>query len=303
MKTTIKEVIRLIAERIEYSQEQIVLQKPSTSTSMISSASSLHISTDQTLRDLYSNTRGSVTSPRKIYFRRLPFNYTELEHRRSIRIFLTNPAKKDEQREVQLYVKKSSTVADFLDEVKQWLPTVCSENGSQQLRLIEVTLSSQINLLPFHLHVWSNRSCMDELDNCSNRYYHLEETLKDEIDLGKDCELIPVAHYTKENIIQINLQKFFPFLLKVIHNESFGDVKQRLQTKLGLANREFEKYRFSIFNGSKVISRCDDNMGRINVNELKVVQNTCWLGLELPSTSNPRKTRKSLFSEKPIRIN
>jgi hypothetical protein len=38
---------------------------------------------------------------------------------------------------------------------------------------------------------------MDELDNCSNRYYHLEETLKDEIDLGKDCELIPVAHYTK----------------------------------------------------------------------------------------------------------
>ncbi len=29
MKTTIKEVIRLIAERIEYSQQQIILQKPS----------------------------------------------------------------------------------------------------------------------------------------------------------------------------------------------------------------------------------------------------------------------------------
>jgi hypothetical protein len=41
---------------------------------------------------------------------------------------------------------------------------------------------------------------------------------------------------------------------------------------MGLVNREFEKYRFSIFNGSKVISRCDDNMGRINVNELKLVQ-------------------------------
>ena len=129
---------------------------------------------------------------------------------------------------------------------------------------------------------------------------------------------------------------FFLFLLFcLLKNESFGDVKQRLQTKLGLANREFEKvihyfrilmfylefqYRFSIFNGSKVISRCDDNQGKINVNELKLVQSnfinvyridrlfffysgTCWLGLELPSTSNPRKTRKSLFSEKPIRIN
>ncbi|CAF5188568.1 unnamed protein product, partial [Rotaria magnacalcarata] len=62
-------------------------------------------------------------------------------------------------------------------------------------------------------------------------------------------------------------------------------------------------YRFSIFNGSKVISRCDDNMGKINVNELKLVQSICWLGLELPSISNPRKTRKSFFSEKPIRIN
>lgn len=30
MKTAVKEVIRLIAERIEYSQEQIILQKPST---------------------------------------------------------------------------------------------------------------------------------------------------------------------------------------------------------------------------------------------------------------------------------
>lgn len=30
MKITVKEVIRLIAERIEYSQQQIILQKPST---------------------------------------------------------------------------------------------------------------------------------------------------------------------------------------------------------------------------------------------------------------------------------
>lgn len=64
-------------------------------------------------------------------------------------------------------------------------------------RLIEVTLSNQINSLPFHLHICLNRSCMDELDNSSNRYYHLEEISSDDIDLGKDCELIPVAHYTR----------------------------------------------------------------------------------------------------------
>lgn len=66
-----------------------------------------------------------------------------------------------------------------------------------RFRLIEVTLSNQMNSLPFHLHIWSNRSCMDELENCSNRYYHLEEIANDEVDIEKDSELIPVAHYTK----------------------------------------------------------------------------------------------------------
>ena len=95
MKTTVKDVIRLIAERIEYSEEQIILQKPSrytgallsslakwvllpfssmSTSSNVSSASSLPISSDQTLRDLYLNTRSSMSSPRKIFFRRVMQN-------------------------------------------------------------------------------------------------------------------------------------------------------------------------------------------------------------------------------------
>ncbi len=120
---------------------------------MTPSTSSLHIGSEQKLRDLYPNIRVTVTSPRKIFFKRvnydnnkiklvslihliiqLPFNYTELEHRRLFRIFVTNSRKKDEQREVQVYARKSSTMADFLAEIKQWMPTLCSEKGSQQLR-------------------------------------------------------------------------------------------------------------------------------------------------------------------------
>ncbi|CAF1189871.1 unnamed protein product [Rotaria sordida] len=305
LETSIKEVIRLIAERINYPEQQVIIQKSSNSASITNttpSTSLLHIGSEQKLKDLYPNIRFTVTTPRKIFFKRLPFNYTELEHRRLFRIYVTNSTKKDEQREVQFYAKPSSTVADFLNEIKQWIPTLCSENGSQHLRIIELILNNDINL-PFHLRICPDQLSIDKFDNCSNRSYHLEEIISDENDHNKDSVLIPVAHYTKENFIQINLQKFFPFFLNVIHNESFDDVKQRLQTKLGLTNREFEKYRFSIFNGSKLISRCDDNMGQINLRELKLIQNACWLGLELPLISNPRKTRKSLGSEKPIRIN
>ncbi|CAF0809444.1 unnamed protein product [Rotaria sp. Silwood1] len=305
LETSIKEVIRLIAERINYPEQQIIIQKFSNSASIANttpSTSLLHIGSEQNLKDLYSSIRFTVTTPRKIYFKRLPFNYTELEHRCLFRIFVTNSIKKDEQREIQFYAKKSSTVADFLNEIKQWIPTLCSENGSQQLRITELTLNHDINL-PFRLRICPDQLSIDKFDNCLNHHYHLEEILSDENDHNKDSVLIPVAHYTKENFIQINLQKFFPFFLNVIHNESFDDVKQRLQLKLGLTNREFEKYRFSIFNGSKLILRCDDNMGRINLRELILIQNSCWLGLELPLISNTRKTRKSLCSEKPIRIN
>ncbi len=38
--------------------------------------------------------------------------------------------KKDQPREVQFYAKNSSTIADFLDEIKQWIPT----HSNQQLR-------------------------------------------------------------------------------------------------------------------------------------------------------------------------
>ncbi|CAF0851576.1 unnamed protein product [Adineta steineri] len=305
LKTSIKHVIQLIAERIEYSEDQIIIQKSSNSTlitNITTSTSSLHIGCEQKLRDLYPNLRITGTSPRKIIFKKLPFNYTELEHRRLFRLFVTNSRKKDEQREVQLYVRKSSTVAEFLAEIKQWMPAVCSENGSQQLRIIELISYNQINP-PFRLRICPDESSMDEYTNCANHFYHLEEIIHDDIDYTKESTLIPVAHYTKENFIQINLQKFFPFFIHVIQNESFNDVKHRLQVKLGLTNREFDKYHFSIYNGSKLISRCDDNAEKINICELKLIRNTCWIGLEIPSVSNPRKTRKSLFSEKPIRIN
>ncbi|CAF2151409.1 unnamed protein product [Rotaria magnacalcarata] len=305
METSIKEIIRLIAERINYPEQQIIVQKSINSITQLNTtplASSLHIGSEQKLKDLYSNMRNAATTPRKMYFKRLPFNYTELENRRLFRIFVTNSTRKVEKREVQFYAKTSSTIADFLNEIKQWIPTLCSKNGSQQLRIMELTLNNEINL-PLRLRVCPDQTPIDKFDFCPKRHYHLEEICSDENGHNNDSVLIPVAHYTKENLIQISLEKFFPFFLNVIHNESFGDVKQRLQPKLGLTNREFEKYRFSIFNGSKLMSRCDDNMGRINLRELKSIQNVCWLGLELLLISNPRKTRKSNFSEKPIRIN
>ncbi len=77
-------------------------------------------------------------------------------------------------------------------------------------------LTNPINL-PFELRLCSDQSHIDELCNYTNRHYHLEEIQSNEIDQNKDSVLIPVAHYIKENVIQINFQKFFPFFLPVIN--------------------------------------------------------------------------------------
>jgi len=57
-------------------------------------------------------------------------------------------------------------------------------------------LCNQINP-PFELQICSDQSRIDEYNHFSNRYYHLEEIIPDEIDQNKDMVLIPVAHYIK----------------------------------------------------------------------------------------------------------
>jgi len=59
--------------------------------------------------------------------------------------------------------------------------------------------------------------------------------------------------------------------LKTLNNELNYDEEYDLLIE------NFKKYQFSIFNGSKVISRYDDNMGKINVNELRLVESKIFL--------------------------
>lgn len=99
--------------------------------------------------------------------------------------------------------------------------------------MVELILNDQITF-PFELRICSEQSRIEEFPNNLNRHYHLEEILPDDSEQNKDSVLIPVAHYSKviskgtktrrtntfviqENSIQINLQNFFPFFLRVIH--------------------------------------------------------------------------------------
>jgi hypothetical protein len=74
--------------------------------------------------------------------------------------------------------------------------------------------------------------------------------------------------YEDRIVLALLLTKIY---LKTLNNELNYDEEYDLLIE------NFKKYQFSIFNGSKVISRYDGNMGRINVNQLRLVQSKIFL--------------------------
>lgn len=68
-------------------------------------------------------------------------------------------------------------------------------------------------------------------------FYRFEEIPPCELNMGEDEMLIPVSHFYK------NVHELFgiPFFVKVKQGEQFGQLKNRLQNKLGIPDKEWEK--------------------------------------------------------------
>ena len=67
----------------------------------------------------------------------------------------------------------------------------------------------------------------------------IEEIPKEEASLAEDESLIHVAHFHKEVFSTFGV----PFLLKIKNNENFATVKDRIQKKLEVPEKEFEKVK------------------------------------------------------------
>lgn len=130
----------------------------------------------------------------------MPFHYTELENRRLFRLYISDSIRRDQSKEFLFYPKLTDTISDFINEIKQWMPGICSENVNTQLRIIELILSNHINS-PFELRICSEQTQIIELNQQTNRFYHLEEFSSNDIEQNKDIILIPVAFFVKVKII------------------------------------------------------------------------------------------------------
>jgi len=97
-----------------------------------------------------------------------------------------------------------------------------------------------------------------------------------------------------------------PFLLKIKDGELFSSVRERIQKRLDVPDKEFEKFRFALVSQATHKFVPEDADWRINLQDIRPKLGTgsslalSWLGLEHVNKT-PKRSRYN-YLEKAIKI-
>lgn len=291
MRMSYDQLVAAVAQRVGIDGSRLQFFK--TQTYKDSPGNALRCTFEGTLKDLlvYSKPKGI----KKIYYQQLSIPVFEFENKRAFKCFWVGPKMKEEK-ELTLYPNKNATVAELLEEAKKVVEL--SPEGSGKLRLVEIN-GNKISLGP------KEDTLLESLLAAQNtsKVYRIEEIPKDELEIAEDESLIPVAHFYKDVFSTFGI----PFLIKVKHGEPFTDVKERIAKKLGIQDKEFEKFKFAIISLGRPTFIGDDHEGySINLQDFRPhfsqsgSTSKPWLGLEHVNKA-PKRSRFN-YLEKAIKI-
>ncbi|KDR24281.1 ubiquitin carboxyl-terminal hydrolase 7 [Zootermopsis nevadensis] len=231
-------------------------------------------------------------TPKKIFYQQLSIRINELENKKQFKCVWVGPKLKEEK-ELILYPNKNGTVADLLEEARKQVEL--SENGSGKLRICEIHSNKIVCGL-------KEDAPLESLNTGGTKAFRIEEIPRDELNLADDEMLIPVAHFCKDIYTPFGI----PFFLKVKHGEPFSKVKDRLQKKLGIPEKEFEKFKFALVLVGRPQFINEESEFFINLQDFKNHPNQGsstpkpWLGLD-HINKTPKRSRFN-YLEKAIKI-
>lgn len=244
---------------------------------------------------------------RKLFYQKLNIKISELEERRQFKFLWLSPNLKVEK-EITLMPFKKATVKELLNECKSELLTlelitndlVNNVDVPFKLRLVEIVASKMHR-------IFKEDVLIEQLETqTTNKVYRVEQIPVDELNLNNsltvsvnkgDEYLLGVAHFTKEIYATFGT----PFYLKVKQGELFKDIKQRIQKKLDVGDKEFLTYRFALISmGTATYLPQDEDAYIFDLSNLNGIQP--WLGIDHTNKlANKNKTRFSNM-EKAIKI-
>ncbi|XP_064406140.1 ubiquitin carboxyl-terminal hydrolase 7-like [Halichondria panicea] len=182
------------------------------------------------LREIVPGPRNRLESPLVLTYQRLTIPIHEFENKKWFRCVFVN-SKLHEEKEFTVYVNKTGTVEELLNEAEKEI--TFSKDGTKCLRLLEVMTNRIVDIHPLDKPV---------SDLVSQKMYRVEEIPKEDMELEDSQALIPVAHFHKaaHNVFGV------PFLLKITDGERLSSIKERVKCRLDVPDRDFEKWKFAI---------------------------------------------------------
>ncbi|XP_077294716.1 ubiquitin-specific protease 7 isoform X2 [Arctopsyche grandis] len=227
--------------------------------------------------------------PKKLFYQLLTIKVNELDNKKQFKCTWVGPNYK-EDRDLILYLNKGGRVSDVLDEAAKVVEM--SGDGSGRLRIVEVSCHK---LLPGP----DLTQQLDQLGVATPKIYRIEEIPGDELYMQEDEILVPCAHFHKQVYSTFGI----PFYVKVKNNEPFYNVRDRMQKKLDIPDKEWEKFKFAIItNGRPTYITEDEHI--MNIYDFSPSANAStpkpWIGLE-HINKTPKRSRVN-YLEKAIKI-
>ncbi|CAK9290332.1 unnamed protein product [Gordionus sp. m RMFG-2023] len=121
----------------------------------------------------------------------------------------------------------------------------------------------------------------------------IEEIPRDQKEIGPDEMLVPCTHFFRDIVNTFGI----PFFVKVKNDEHFEAIKSRIQNRLDISDKEYEKYKFYFISQGRVNEVTPEY--RIPLTDLKTAKDV-WIGME--HMNKIAKQTRSNYMEKPIKI-
>ena len=241
LKHSYSQVAQALAKQINTDPERLLFFRP-TSTGQ---PQTLRPSNYPTLKEMCARPRLGRGQPARLFYQRLNMRLSDFENKRMLKCTWVDSRMRHEERQITLHVDKSCRVGDVLNEARRSLelPSDC------KLRMLEI-VSNRITTL------YGEDHSIEMLNPVGQSSHRIEEVPLDEQDTpipmlpSSEERLVPVAHYQHDPFSTFGS----PFLVKLTNGESWVEVAKKIQRRLELSDRDFDKYKIAIVQQARAIA-------------------------------------------------
>ncbi|KJE95662.1 ubiquitin carboxyl-terminal hydrolase 5 [Capsaspora owczarzaki ATCC 30864] len=169
-----------------------------------------------------------------LFYEKLSMSIVDVENRAPVRSVLMN-AKNQKEKELSLLVPKEATLQDVLDDTLKQVEL--PEGGSRKFRIFSLISGGS----SYKEYSPTDPAVPYTSDMYTTTYY-FEEIPLDQLDVAETDRLVLVKHFHIESYHPHGV----PFVFRVGPEETVAQLRQRLQAKLDVNDKEFAKYGLAI---------------------------------------------------------